>query len=95
MPRVKGQPMSGFTEVKEQRNFRLTKGAYDYLSKLAKLHGMASKADVIEHIARHDGALVALPRHIFDIWMEEAKDKTSPRYQRLQQLLEELKEYLP
>jgi hypothetical protein len=56
---------------------------------------MESKAEVIEHIARSDGDLVALPRHIFEIWVAEAKDKTSPRYQRLQQLLEELTDYLP
>lgn len=87
--------MSGFTEIKHQRNFRLTDGAYNHLSKLAELHGMESKAEVLEHIARSDGELVALPRHIFEIWINEAKDKTSPRYQRLQQLLAELAEYLP
>lgn len=95
MPRVKGQPMSGFDEMKHQRNFRLTNGAHDHLKKLANLHGMSSRADVIENMARVDGELVAVPRHILDIWLMEAKDKTSPRWQRAQQLLEELKEYLP
>lgn len=95
MPRVKGQPMSGFDEMKHQRNFRLTDGAHDRLKKLADLHGMSSRADVIESMARPDGDLIAVPRHILDIWFQDAKDKTSPRWQRAQELLEELKEYLP
>lgn len=95
MPRIKGKPMSGWAELKYQRNFRLTDGAHNHLKKLADLHGMSSRADVIENMARVDGELVSIPRHILDIWFQEAADKTSPRWQRAQELLEELKEYLP
>lgn len=87
--------MSGFNELKYQRNFRLTDGAHKHLQKLADLHGMSSRTDVIESMARPDGDLITVPRHIIDIWMQDAKDKTSPRWQRAQELLEELKEYLP
>lgn len=95
MPRIKGQPMSQYSEVKEMHSFKLTPHAYQYLSKLAKQHGMRSKAEVIEAIARDDGDLIALPRNLFIMWERESRDKTSPRYERLQQLLEEIKEYLP
>lgn len=87
--------MSGFNELKYQRNFRLTDGAHNHLQKLADLHGMSSRTDVIESMARPDGDLVAVPRHILDIWLQESKDKTSPRWERAQELLEELREYLP
>lgn len=87
--------MSGFNELKYQRNFRLTDGAHNHLQKLADLHGMSSRTDVIESMARPDGDLIAVPRHILEIWMMESRDKTSPRWERAQELLEELKEYLP
>lgn len=95
MARIKGQPMSGWSELKYQRNFRLTDGAHNHLQKLAELHGMSSRTDVIESMARVDGDLIAVPRHILDIWFQDAKDKTSPRWQRAQELLQELKEYIP
>jgi hypothetical protein len=87
--------MSEFNELKYQRNFRLTNTAHAHLKKLANLHGMASRSDVIENVSRPDGVLVVIPRHILDIWLEEAQDKTSPRWQRAKELLDELKEYLP
>lgn len=93
--RKKGVPQGSYGELKVFKTFRLTSTAVSHLDKLRTLHGYSSRTDVIESIARPDGELVSIPRHILDIWMQEAADKTSPRWQRAQELLQELKEYLP
>ncbi|MBW4636696.1 MAG: hypothetical protein KME05_00385 [Gloeocapsa sp. UFS-A4-WI-NPMV-4B04] len=93
--RKKGIAQGDYGELKMFKTFRLTPTAVTHLDKLRTIHGYRSRTEVIESMARPDGDLIALPRHILDIWLQESKDKTSPRWQRAQELLEELKEYLP
>lgn len=95
MPRIRNQPLNNWNEAKKLRTYKLTDAAHDHLQKLADVHGIASRTDVIESFARPDGDLVAIPRHLLEIWIADAQDKTSPRWGRAQELLEELKEYLP
>lgn len=95
MPRVKDKPLNDWGDAKKLRTYKLTEAAHSHLQKLADVHGISSRTDVIESFARPDGDLVAIPRHLLEIWMEDAKDKSSPRWERAQQMLEELREYLP
>lgn len=93
--RKKGEPQGDYGELKVLKTFRLTPTAVKYLDKLTALHGYCSRTDVIENMARPDGDLVAVPRYVLEQWIKEAQDKTSPRWQRAKELLQELQEYLP
>lgn len=93
--KAKGIATSDYGQLKKQCNFMLTPEAYEYLSVLAKRHSFTSKADVIENLARPNSKYIIVPRNVLEGALEDSIDKTSPRYQRLQQLLGELHEYLP
>lgn len=95
MPRIKDKPLNDWGESKKLRTYKLTDAAHNHLQKLADVHGISSRTDVIESFARPDGDLVAIPRHLLETWLEDSQDKTSPRWQQAQKLLDELKEYLP
>lgn len=91
--KAKGVPTNGWSnELKRGYSFKLTARAIRYLDKCKDTHNLSSRTDVLEALGE---TVILVNKEVFLSWLEEAGDKTSPRWQQAKKMLEAFKEDVP